>query len=267
LCLCYLFTDPYATRRYDGHHLYFRAALCGVIFFTAALVLRLYVVPRIPALQALDSWLVRYVTPALKEESGLPAADLSRRAEWVAIAVYSLVLGPLMAGLLNRVTPRLWAQRLTVGGLDALLVRAQREEMPVSITLNTGKVYIGPVVSITDPSGTPTMFSVLPMFSGYRDPQGRMALTIDYEDIYKQLSTAQHLALPSHWIQQFFLTIRVDAVVTANLFSPEAYAECNPDWKDEIAALNQKPQPQELVVEIRQPQTVDTAAASKPPNA
>lgn len=25
----------YATRRYEGHHLYFRAALCGVVFFFA----------------------------------------------------------------------------------------------------------------------------------------------------------------------------------------------------------------------------------------
>ena len=243
----------YATRRYDGHHLYFRAALCGTIFFAAALALRLYVVPRVPALQALDSRLVGYVTPALKEAGNLPAADLGRRAEWVATAMYSLALGPLMAWALNRVTPSLWAQRLTVGGFDALLVRAQREEMPVSVTLNTGKVYIGHVVSITDPDGTPTVFRVLPMLSGFRDPQGRMILTIDYEDIYVRLSKAKHLELPSRWIEQFYLTVRVDAVITATLFSPKAYAESNPDWKQKIAAQNQKPPPQELLVQMRRP--------------
>jgi hypothetical protein len=243
----------YATRRYDGHHLYFRAALCGVISFIVALALRIYVVPKISPLQSFDCWLVEYVTPALKEEGGLAAADLSRRAEWVATAVYSLGLGPLMAGLLNCVTPRLWAQRLTVGGLDGLLVRGQREGMPVSITLNTGKVYIGPVVSITDPKGTPTVFRVLPMLSGYRDPQGRMILTIDYEDIYVRLRAAKHLGLPGRWIEQFYLTIRVDAVVTATLFSPRAYAESNPDWKQKIAAQNQKPPPQELLVQLRRP--------------
>lgn len=42
---CYFFVawwrlTAYATRRFDGHHLYFRAAFCGVIFFALALAVR-----------------------------------------------------------------------------------------------------------------------------------------------------------------------------------------------------------------------------------
>jgi hypothetical protein len=247
----------YATRRSEGHHLYFRAALCGVIFFACALALRTYGIPHSPRLQSLDAALIDYVKPALKEESGLPAAAQERRAQWVATALYSLVLGPLSAFILNRFTPSRWAQQLTVRGLDEILLRAQREEMPVSLTLNTGKVYIGLVVSITDPEGDPTMLKLLPMFSGHRDEQGRLTLTTDYQDVYAKLRSHQEqkleeLNLASRWIEQFYLAVRADMVVSASLFAPGVYAYFNPDWKQKIAAArDKKSEPQELIVQIK----------------
>jgi hypothetical protein len=253
----------YATRRFDGHHLYFRAAICGVIFFALALGARTYLVPLSPTLQSLDRQLIEYVGPALKDEptgegkkeEELHASTMKRRAEWVVIALYSLLFGPLTAWTLNRFTPRRWAQKRTVGALDRLLLRAQEERTPVSVTVNGGKVYIGLVASITDPDDDPAVIQLLPMLSGYRDVQGRLTLTTDYSELYAKLRAgkAQQLKLAANWTEQFHIAIRADSILSVNLFSTAIYAEFNPDWKQRIAVQNQRPPPQELLVRVKPP--------------
>jgi hypothetical protein len=61
----------FSTRRIDGHHLYFRAAVFGAIFFLVALLLRIYVLSAVPHYVGLETRLVDYVKPALKDETGL----------------------------------------------------------------------------------------------------------------------------------------------------------------------------------------------------
>jgi hypothetical protein len=242
----------YATRRAEGHHLYFRAALFGVFLFGAALLLRQLLLARSSAYKAFDAWLVEYVKPALKEETGVPAAEMLSRAQWVVAAMYSLLIGPLAAAVLNLFTPRLWALERSVGALDQLLLKAQRAEMPVSLTLTTGKVYIGAVVSIADPKGTPSVVMIVPVFSGYRDAHGRMFLTTDYARVYADLDEggAAQLALPADWQADFQLAIRADHIATATLFSPAVYTRFTPEWQEQLLRPP-KPAPQELVVEIK----------------
>ncbi len=204
----------FATRRYEGHHLYFRAAFWGVIFYVLALVLRTYVIQKVSWLKGLDGALIDYVKPALKEETGVSPTVEGHRAERVATALYSLILGPLSAWILN----------------------------------------VGLVVSITDPDDEPTVLVLLPMFSGYRDSQSRVVLTSDYEDVYKRLrdpAERERLKLPHDWTREFQITLRADAVISANLFSAAVYAQFNPDWKQQIAQHKAKAPPQEVVVRIK----------------
>ena len=210
---------------------------------------------KVPAYAHLDQWLLEYAKPALKEETGTAPAEQTQRAEWLVTAAYSLLIGPLCAGLLNIVTPRQWALQRSLGPLNRLFLRAQQEDMPVQVTLNTGKVYIGVLISITDPDNEPDIVKLLPMFSGQRDAHGRMVLSTDYEAVYTALrhGQASALNLPAHWLSQFELAIRADTIVTATLFSPAVYAKFNPDWQHRIAELNSKPAPQEVLVEIRRP--------------
>jgi hypothetical protein len=88
----------FSTKKADGHHLYFRAALYGVILFALALTLRVYLVGKYPSYAGFDSELSSYVRPVLKEEAGAQAIDEIKRAQWVVTAAYSLVLGPIVAG-------------------------------------------------------------------------------------------------------------------------------------------------------------------------
>ena len=101
----------------------------------------------------------------------------------------------------------------------------------------------------------PDVITILPMFSGYRDPRGRMVLTSNYEAVYTKLEAgeAAALGLSPDWLAQFELSIRADTIVSAAMFSPAIYASFNPDWEQQIAQQGNKPPAQEPTVEIRRP--------------
>lgn len=246
----------YATRRVDGHHLYFRAALYGVVLFGAALLIRITLLTGSTAYAQLEGALVHYIKPLMKAPDASGAerqVELARQAQMVVTAAYALGIGPLLALLLNFVTRKRWVLRYTLSVLDKLLLRSQEQRMPVLLTLSTGKIYIGPIVSISDPDRPPAMVVVLPMFSGHRDTAGRMSLTSDYETVYQELrkGKAAALNLTAAWITQFQLAIRADTIVSATLFSPAIYSEFNPQWQEKIRQAEAVAKPQELLVEIR----------------
>jgi hypothetical protein len=247
------------TRRSEGHHLYFRAALGGAALFVLAFIIRILLLAYWNGYESFDSALVEYVKPVLKDESGVPASapngENIRRAQWVVTAGYSLFLGIFAAALLNVFTSRKTALERSLGPLDRLLWEAQLADLPVCFTLNNRKTYIGLVQATPDPSRVPSTVTVLPMFSGHRDDQGRMVLTTDYQTLYTALDAgrADDLRLPTDWLSQFQMVIPAETIVTASLFSPVIYAEFNPSWKQQIVEQNQKPPPQELLVEIREP--------------
>jgi hypothetical protein len=265
-CFAYVWRGTrFTTRRVDGHHLYFRAALCGALLFSIALALRIVLVGHFPAYRNFDSALVEYVRPVLKVESGLALPELTRRVEWVVTAIYSLLLGTVCGHVSNVFTPRGWAEHRSIGALYRFLLQARQESLPVSLTLNTSKVYIGLVVAAPDPVREPVVVPLLPILSGHRDPEGRLNLTTDYVAVYSALKhgRAMQLGLRADWLSQFALVIRADEIVTAALFSPAIYAELNPDWKQRIAEQNQTAPPQELIVHIRRPKPSGDASNIK----
>jgi hypothetical protein len=237
-CFAYVWRAvAFTTKRSDGHHLYFRASLCGVIFFFMALALRLALEANFPAYLKLDSALVEYIAPALKAEPGLTGSARTRRAEWVLTALYSLLLGVTCGAMGNVFTPGRWASKRSAGELDRLLLDAHRDNKPVMLSLNTGKVYIGIVLEIPNPVREPMAVRILPMFSGYRDAESRLNLTTDYETLYSSLShgRAAQLGLTADWSSEFKLTIRASEIVTAALFSAQVYGEFNPGWREQMA--------------------------------
>jgi hypothetical protein len=217
-----------------------RFSAVAAILFALALGLRWLLGCIWSVYPTFEAELSGYIKPLLKEEVGVRLEEQTRRAEWVVTAIYSLVLGVLSGALLNVFTPRRWALERSVSAFDALLLRAQAEDLPVSLTLSTGKVYIGIIVSTPDPTREPVVISLVPMFSGFRDSEGQMTLTTDYETVYSnlRLGRAAQLGLPADWMSQFQLTLRTDEVVTATIFSPVVYADFNPDWKQRIAQRN-----------------------------
>jgi hypothetical protein len=229
-CFAYVWrVTAFTTKRIEGHHLYFRAALWGAMFFSIALAL----IRNFPRYHDFELTLVDYLRPALKDEPGLTLAGQTRRIEWVVTTIYSLVLGAICSAILNRFTPRRWALQRSVSAFYTFFLKAQQGGTPVSLTLDTGKVYIGLVIETLDPTREPVAVVLLPIFSGNRDAQGRLNLTTDYGTLYSSLrrGRAAQLGLSADWLLQFELTIRADEIVTAALFSAPIYAEFNPGWK------------------------------------
>jgi hypothetical protein len=239
----------YATRRVEGHHLYFSAAFYGAVFFIAALLVRVIFLARWDGYSELEAALSTYIAPAMKDPSN------GRQVEFVITAGYSLLLAPLFAALLNIFTPKRWSLRRNLSALDGLLSRAQYAEMPVSVTLNTGKVYIGLVVEITDPDRPPPAIILFPMLSGHRDADGRLKITTDYANVYSALEANKEkvakLLLPAVWEPNFEVVVRADQIVSANMFSPGVYSEFNPGWRDSIRSASEPPPRQEVLVEIK----------------
>jgi hypothetical protein len=244
-------------KRSEGHHLYFHAALGGVLLFIAAFVLRaLFLAWR--RFSDFDEMLIEYFWPLLKgEPSGTLFATATleqlRRVQWAITAGYSLVLGLVVTSILNLFTNPIAVLRRILAPLDNLLLQAQLEDLPVSFTLNNGKTYIGLIAATPDPEKTPRAVTVLPMMSGKRDELGRMSLTTDYETLYTSLAEgrAAALDLPEDWINQFRLIIPAETIVSAALFSPAVYGEFNPRWRERLAEQRDRPLPQEIVVEIK----------------
>lgn len=237
-CFAYVWRgSALTTKLIEGHHLYFRAALCGAVFFSMALALRTELVRISPRYQTLDSTLIEYVRPALKEEAGVAIAQQTRRSEWVLTAIYSLLLGFICGVVSNFFTPRRWALRRSVNALFALLVQARYQDLAVALTLDTNKVYVGVVVANFDPAKETEFVTLLPILSGHRDAEGRVNLTTDYESLYSQLEhgRATQLGLATEYLSQFELTIRSADIVTAARFSPTVFSEFNPNWKQRIA--------------------------------
>src|SRR5882724_7341599 len=111
-CFAYVWRGTrFTTRRIDGHHLYFRAALFGALLFSIALAVRIVLAGHFPAYRNVESTLVEYLRPVLKVESGLALPELTRRVEWVVTAIYSLLLGAVCGPVSNVFTPRRWAQQ------------------------------------------------------------------------------------------------------------------------------------------------------------
>jgi hypothetical protein len=242
-CFAYIWRgSALNTKLLEGHHLYFRAALCGAIFFLISLILRAALIQNFSAYQALDSTLVEYVRPALKEEAGIALAQQTRRSEWVVTSIYSLLIGLLSGVALNLFTPRGWALQRSSNSPYALLIQVQYQQLTVMLTLNTGKVYIGTVVAVTDPAREPQFVSLLPILSGYRDTEGRLNLTTDYDSLYSQLEhgRASQLGLAADFMSEFKMTIRAADIVTTARFSLTIYNEFNPGWKQRIAERNRQ---------------------------
>lgn len=157
-----------------------------------------------PAYQNFELALVDYLRPALKAEPGLALAGQTRRLEWVVTTIYSLLLCAVCSTTLNRFTPRQWALTRKVSSFYRFLLKAQQKSILVSLTLNSGKVYIGLLVEAIDPSLEPVAITLLPMFSGNRDAEGRVNLTTDYEALYSTLvATASHWPAPETFRPKF----------------------------------------------------------------
>jgi hypothetical protein len=151
-------------------------------------------------------------------------------------AVLALLLGGVLPELLNRMghwqwnRPDVWAHRATEFYGDepeALLLRALKHDMPVLVTLRTGKVYVGFVQRNLNPEVERRHLRLLPVVSGYRKA-GTLAVT--FTTLYEQIrEDARQADSPFHGLldRDFEIVVPLAEVTTMSLFDFDAYEAFN----------------------------------------
>lgn len=106
--------------------------------------------------------------------------------------------------------------------LDILLLRAMEENMPVSITMGHGKVYVGYVTGSIKPGEKIEMLRILPLVSGYREGDAmRLKFTTWYIAVYQQFTKDNTL---SHLRPELFeVVLPLSELKSINLFDVHAY--------------------------------------------
>lgn len=157
-------------RRYSGERLLLHSALAGVWFLLIAFVVTRVAILVGPA--TYGSW--REIVPF----------------EYTGTSFLAFLLGATAWWPLNQIHDReeeaLKAVETWGDDLEMLLVRSLRKTEQLSISLASGKVYVGFVTSAVDASFDRKHMKLLPTVSGYRDPQTReLVITHEYAEVWR----------------------------------------------------------------------------------
>lgn len=199
----YLPTRAEANRR-DGQRLILNSAVPGVLLLVLAYLLATLASCAAPDL--ISSW------TAFADFPG------------VGVGLTAFAAGPVMGSWLNGFHDEqdVLERDIERAG-DALemlffnAIRDPNEQSMVAVTMNTGKVYVGWVVSANVPLFDRKNIELVPLFSGYRSPATRrLKFTTDYTAVYE--SFADHEA---DRIDDFRVVIQASTIVSAFMWQPD----------------------------------------------
>ncbi|KZX63969.1 hypothetical protein GXB82_05530 [Pseudomonas stutzeri] len=247
------YQTSFLIKREDSQKVYFRAAFWGLWLFMLAFAALSWLRPTLdPLLSFFGTWREQEILT-----DGAPATHIELMF-WVITLASTLVLGMVGGYLLNWLfafwsIPKQELLRLAVrlvkgrdvnfissiysfsklaavrraihamnSDLDILLLRALEESMPVSISLGSGKVYVGYVTGSIDPGEKREMLRILPLVSGYRAGESmKLEFTTWYSAIYQQFSRDNTL---SHLRPELFeVILPLGEVKSMSLFDIDAY--------------------------------------------
>jgi hypothetical protein len=140
----------------------------------------------------------------------------------------TVLIGGILALIMNGVWPidRALARavRSQGGGMRRLLHRAHRENLPVMLSLDNRKTYVGWVLGPPDLRSSTTI-ALLPTLSGYRASETlTVKWTTDYSDVYEEVMgrvpPSEDL---SERLLHFQVVVPFGAVASARFFDRDVY--------------------------------------------
>lgn len=215
--------------REDGHRLYFRAILFGSILFVVVAALRYYLEPLFPSWMGFISSIKIAIKPMAKEAT--TAAAVSDLAITCFLAMFA---GWPFAKLLNLAFwQSFWLKRaIEKDDLEEFIRSAVEKEIPISATMDDGKVYVGFVAGGFDPAIGRKCIQLLPLASGYRDSKThKLTFTTFYTALYGDtpINDPKPKPLPpplDHLTAADFITLLpADRIASYRLFHADAYQE------------------------------------------
>lgn len=267
----------YRTAREDGHRLYFRAALFAIILFFLALALHIILLYSFNTyavleqkishgkLSSLYDLLLRH--ELLVENKSLNGNQTLSEFPIFLISLYAFALGLFLSYPLNGLFALVWVvflrykkfrnrqtkllplppfliEAMQQDDFEKLIVTAATRPMPLAITIESRKIYVGFVLETSSPRFSRKAITILPLMSGYRDEGSRVTFTTFYQPIYDVVKDDTH-HLRHLSIDDFRVVLPVDRIITSNLFDLEAYEEFQRQSK---AKLHQSSNPNQQQV-------------------
>ncbi|EJM53578.1 hypothetical protein PMI29_05766 [Pseudomonas sp. GM49] len=253
----YLFVSTWHQTRYlikreDSQKVYIRAAFWGIWLFLLAFAFLTSVKQKLePYLAFVREW----ADLAILQDSSDRPTDT---AFWLLVLFFTLFLGMVGGYFLNWLlalksisrqeifrllvrriknrdhhffgliyaysnrTALKTAVRVLNADLEIILMRSLELTIPVSVTLGSGKVYIGYVTGAIDPGDKRDMLRILPVVSGYRaGEEMKLCFTTWYINVYQRFKKDESL---SHLNPELFeVAFPLSEIKTINLFDIKAY--------------------------------------------
>lgn len=205
--------------REEGHRLYFRAAFYAAWLFLVAILVRLYLISSWPAYIEWEQDVRDAISPAFKKEAGDPAT-------FAIVCAYAFIAGATGWWPMNAIVGKSFWLRGVVAEdqtIEELLHRAVTRGLPVALTMDNKKVYVGFVMKSYEPrsDSASRVVWIMPLMSGYRDDHGKVEFTTFYDQVYAKLELDPAGAIP----RDFEIALPMVNVQSGNLFDPKAYRE------------------------------------------
>mgnify|MGYP003149222041 FL=1 len=109
---------------------------------------------------------------------------------------------------------------------SSLIAYVTREILPIAITLENRKVYVGLVARSAEPQHDSAHITLLPLFSGHRDEHDlAMKLTNTYTEVFDVISDATEtdVEIDIESLKNFYLIAPLDRIDIAHVFNYELY--------------------------------------------
>lgn len=204
ICTCHIL--KFRSQQYEGYRLLLHSAALGVLFIGAARFAT-YELNFLPPLAGFREWWHDFLP--------IPYAGT---------AILSVPLGYVAALIGNSFYPVEAAKAKILSDqstdeLAKLLHSAMTRTIPVAITTDSRKFYIGYVVRTPNFSPVERTFALLPMASGYREPTVlSFRFTTDYMKAYQQGPQD-----PSKEDLDLTIVLPYASIKAANVFNPKTY--------------------------------------------
>jgi len=114
-------------------------------------------------------------------------------------------------------------KRFSIDDFELLVIESIYREMPISVTLDTDKVYIGYIRNQPIVSQLRQYLKLLPLASGYRDESQVLHIEVDYSMLISNYDT--QLKKNANADDDFEIVIKHDRIVSINLFNFDVYTK------------------------------------------
>lgn len=201
----------YFVLRFDGHRLIFYSAAAGAFFLTISTLITIFAASQLPEL--IGWW-----------QPFRPFPHLAKT--FLAFLLGASIWWPLNRFFHDkqREIDRVIEEK--DDPLEVMLRKALGRGRLIMFSVKNGKVYVGLVASLQDPSRTMQFIKIVPLMSGYRDKDTKV---VQFTTFYPQVDEtgqpvkAFEVVLPAGELQSVNL---FDATVHAKYFAlPKAWAE------------------------------------------